>query len=304
VYWDGTLSDTLNSAVPASGQVHLGERWNGDDQGFMDGLIDNVYMTNEVIDDTVIALLLNGGGMPSPPPASVSLPPVPTAMWAFDFEGSAPASNAGSLGGTMTFHSLNQVVSPNMGSDARFGTGALDFCNTNDQCQGTYASWFLSEGGGDSITRNTWSLCWFVKPRNWNNVDSHPYLVDWRDSDGSWNNGYGGYWHSSSNGGGSTLGSCASCSPTSTNVGIPSAGVWHHVCVVSDGSAGTTKTYWDARLFDTMSSAVPASGNVHLGKRWNTESPMSGLIDNVYMTNEAITATQVRALFRGAGFGA
>ena len=145
---------------------------------------------------------------PPPPPASPPPPPViPPALWAFDFDDpDDPTRNGGSLG-TMTRGSYAHVS-----SEAAIGPGAMDLCSLGG-CDGVQGTWFdTSEGSAQTL--RTFSLCFFVKTRNWGSV-LHPYYVDFRDTGDAWTDCTGGYWH--------TAGDATSTTQTTVSAGIKRA---------------------------------------------------------------------------------
>ena len=294
IYWDGLLEWRVPNAMPARNTVHIGRRYNG--ESGMDALIDNVYMTNVKISAEGVAKLAQGEGMvpPSPPPT-----PLPPAKWAYAFEdANHPGHNAGSL------TSLN-LHSSIYSTDARFGSGALDFCpSPNSGCQGASASWFDTSG---TTAMRTFSMCWFVKIRSLPSSGS-PYLADWRTVGGAWTACTGGYLHTNNPSSTAEHGTCDSDSPASEQWELPAERTWTHICVVSDaaGTQGTQGTviYMDGKRFHTMVRATPASGTVFVGSRYSmgSDQVLDGKIDNLWVSDQAIDAAQVKELFRGGGF--
>ncbi|TDE16054.1 sialidase family protein [Jiangella asiatica] len=76
-------------------------------------------------------------------------------------------------------------------------------------------------------------------------------------------------------------------------------GEWHHVALVR-GSGGLS-LYVDGMLADTAAAlsgslSAGASYGIHIGQRVDGQSPLSGTVDEVWLVNQALTATQVGTL--------
>lgn len=78
-------------------------------------------------------------------------------------------------------------------------------------------------------------------------------------------------------------------------------GEWHHVALTRSSSG--TALYVDGALADsagaiTGSLSFGAAYGIHVGQRPDGQSPLSGSVDEVWLLNQALTATQVSTLMQ------
>jgi hypothetical protein len=76
------------------------------------------------------------------------------------------------------------------------------------------------------------------------------------------------------------------------------AGVWHLVTAVQDGTAGTRALYVDGVLVGSgLAQAANGSGVLEIGAAASTGEYFKGIIDDVRIYNRALSATEVASVY-------
>lgn len=82
---------------------------------------------------------------------------------------------------------------------------------------------------------------------------------------------------------------------------IANDGVWHHICVSWESNTGAWKCYKDGDLeedgADFKSSHVIAEGgSLVLGDRFDADQSFQGMLSNVNIWNQVLTAQQIKEM--------
>lgn len=289
--WDGTTLRSYNNgvfvtsstpgSVPAddsSGVMEKGR--NSDFGGYFNGLIDDVRVWDRALNAGEVADLYN---------ASAPAMPTPMAMWKFD-EGSGTAAedSIGGNDGTLT-------NGPTWGT-GMFG-GAVDFPTSNDvvvlpsglaanKTQMTVTAWVNSRTAVSSSFQPIYSES---HASNCGDDIFSLYLYD---------------------GNSGTAGTDLWLEVDTTAVAysgqIPlSDNTWYFVAGVFDSVTDVHKVYINDTEY-SISSAQSTVSNTAVNARIGngagtcTTNPFNGLIDNVQVYDTALTAAQIRSLYRAA----
>jgi len=299
VYVDGvqTWSTTKDGslAFPASGYLHIGSFFGGNELRFFDGDMDDVYVFGRALDEADVKRLYARGT-----PQAVALPE-PVLHYAFEDSANPGKDSSGNGCDLTATGTLTCEESPLGGKALTFNTSALSYLSASPLPSALPAAgepmtvtFWVQCGAKDAMSGSTAPtfICW--GDPNAGTIDfmlSYMYDMPWRPrlyvkkSNGSFDLG----------GGKDVL----------LYPSAPDKLRWHHFAMVYDPARGLI-TYVDGQEVGSLSSwggaftnVRTAGGEFYLGvKSTNRTHPFKGRLDEVKVYAAALTKLQVRQALR------
>jgi hypothetical protein len=184
-------------------------------------------------------------------------------------------TNSGTTGGMVNTANATFTTSP-----VKFGSHSLSLDGVGD-----YATFDIANNS------YTHTIAFWIYPRD---TSERSYIIDHRFSDAP----DVGYWLYD-NTGTATYGGTSEFTFNFT----PTLNTWAHWAMVTDQASGTMTWYQNGTVLSSASRGCKTTGRIALGTYFGvigsnqSQYFMNAAVDNLYISSEALTATQVQELY-------
>jgi len=263
----------------------VGQGFNSTTQS-MNGQIDELYVFGAAVDAPAVTALFTS----NTPPAPATAPLI--AHYSFDSDFTDSSANSNDLTEVVPPPTSAPTTITTAAGEHMFGGGAADFDSLLSDAAYLELTSNLSFGASDP-----WSVVFWARHRPDNDGRSGMIVGDLTNRDFIWiprDGAVDGLRFRNSLTGDADF--------TTPPDGVEPAGDFHHFAVIADG-VGNVEVYYDnvslgSIAYDTTFDIT----SVGHGFNQNTQS-MNGQIDELYIYDEAIDATEVSRLFEGGDLG-